>query len=394
MKFLRKASSLVLFFSLVMVWLGGPVIAQDAPDFGDPPETLTQVDDGGLGRQMSESPEQLAIVNQSQQLLILIGAVGIALGALLFMLVTKQRRSMVVAEPSGLASHDARDAVLRCANIPRLVEELVSQATTFAGASAAFATIHGRESAVGETLDLPTDLIVRANQSKALVQDGGLTVMPVLSGGAVVGLLAMRGGSAQGMSALGKAAGDVYVGLAARTGRFAADGVSATADVDGLTGVGNRRRFDNDIARVGHVSEDGSAPVSLVIFDVDNFHFYNEAHGKHAGNDVLRSIADLIADNLRDSDVVYRYGGVQFVALLPDASAHNACQVAERIRHVVENTDFYGEQVQPSGRITISIGIADAPGGESVTLLGAADMALVHAKESGRNKVVTQDELP
>lgn len=167
----------------------------------------------------------------------------------------------------------------------------------------------------------------------------------------------------------------------------------ANPDTDGLTGVGNRRRFDTDLADVAAGGGDEEVPVSLAMFDIDDFRYYNDAHGKQAGNEVLRSIADLISSNLRSTDVVYRYSNVKFVALLPGATVDNGCAVVERIRRTVESTVFDGEEVQPTGRVTMSVGIAEATSGQTDNLIAAADAALLFAKESGRNKVVIEADI-
>jgi|GEM_PF-6239830 len=241
------------------------------------------------------------------------------------------------------------------------------------------------------TFDVPVELIVKANREKTLVIDAKTSAIPLQAAGRVIGLIVLEGGNSAALEILERAAGDAFVRLSARSNRFASVDGSASVDVDGLTGVANRRRFDDDIARVAGGSAGEAVPISLAIFDIDNFHLYNEAHGKHAGNDILRSIADLIANSLRETDVVYRHGGVRFVALLPGATAQNAFQVVERIRHAVEHSAFIGEEVQPTGRLTMSIGVAEAPTGESATLLSAAEVALMTAKKSGRNMVVAQD---
>lgn len=129
------------------------------------------------------------------------------------------------------------------------------------------------------------------------------------------------------------------------------------------------------------------------MFDIDNFSYFNDAHGKQAGNEVLRSIAEHIASNLRESDVVYRYSGVRFVALLPGADIDNAYMVVDRIRDAVESDSYSGEEVQPLGRVTMSVGIANAVVDGSEDLVEAADGALAKAKAEGRNKVMIEADL-
>lgn len=304
----------------------------------------------------------------------------------------KNRSPKSGAEPLLAQSVVVRESILAADSVQGLVDLVATAGVDFAGASGTFVTVDGKESSAGRDVDVPVELVVEANRERSMVAHGTTSAIPLQSAGTVVGLVVVEGGDPAALEILERAAGDAYVRLAARSSRFASADASATLDVDGLTGVGNRRRLDDDIARVAGTSAGEAEPISLAMFDIDSFHFYNEAHGKHAGNDILRSIADLIAKNLRETDVVYRYGGVRFVALLPGATVENAFQVVERIRHVVEQTTFVGEHVQPTGRITMSIGVAEAPTGESATLLSAADIALESAKKSGRNMVVAQPD--
>ena len=305
----------------------------------------------------------------------------------------KNRSSHTATEPLLAQSVAVREAIVTASTVQELVDLVAAAGVDFAGASGTFVTLDGKESSSGKEVDVPVELVVRANREKTLVAEGKTSAIPLQSAGRVIGLIVLEAGNSAALEILERAAGDAYVRLSARSNRFDSVDGSASADVDGLTGVANRRRFDDDIARVAGRSAGEAAPISLAMFDIDNFHFYNEAHGKHAGNEILRSIADLIANNLRETDVVYRYGGVRFVALLPGATVQNAFQVVERIRYAVEHTAFVGEQVQPNGRLTMSIGVAEAPTGESATLLSAADVALVTAKKSGRNMVVAQDQV-
>ena len=108
---------------------------------------------------------------------------------------------------------------------------------------------------------------------------------------------------------------------------------------------------------------------------------------------MLRAVAALIASNVRATDVVYRYGGEEFIALLPAATVEDAYEVVDRIRRIVESTPFDGESSQPAGTVTLSVGVAAARTGDGSTLVHAADMALYGAKTAGRNRVVIEAPL-
>ena len=105
-------------------------------------------------------------------------------------------------------------------------------------------------------------------------------------------------------------------------------------------------------------------------------------------HEVLRRVAEAIAEHVRDTDVVYRYGGEEFSMLLPGASPEEAAVVAERVRAAVEETSFPGEELQPGGKLTVSVGVATLETGSAHDLKERADAALYEAKERGRNRVV------
>jgi diguanylate cyclase (GGDEF)-like protein len=163
------------------------------------------------------------------------------------------------------------------------------------------------------------------------------------------------------------------------------DGVAEQAMRDGLTGLANRRRLDRDLpdALAG-----GDRTIGIVMIDVDHFKTYNDTHGHAAGDEALRSVAEILSVNVRDGDVVYRYGGEEFCVLLPDTTDEEACAVAERLRAAVEAAPFAGEERQPGGKVTISVGLALTEGGDPDAALRSADGALYEAKHGGRNRVV------
>jgi diguanylate cyclase (GGDEF)-like protein len=130
------------------------------------------------------------------------------------------------------------------------------------------------------------------------------------------------------------------------------------------------------------------------MMDVDHFKIYNDTHGHPAGDEVLRTLADLIKSRLRDVDSSARYGGEEFVALLPETDWKNGKIVAEDIRAQMENYPFKGRESQPLGKVTVSFGVAEFPAdaADAVSLIKKADEALYRAKDSGRNQVVYMDE--
>jgi diguanylate cyclase (GGDEF)-like protein len=133
---------------------------------------------------------------------------------------------------------------------------------------------------------------------------------------------------------------------------------------------------------------------SLIIFDVDNFKDYNDTNGHIAGSEALHKIGGLMKKVFRSSDVLCRYGGDEYVVILPNSDKVGAFLGAERIRETVENAYFKGGRNQPLGKVTLSLGISSYPehGTATKELLDKADKALYLAKNTGRNKSVIYSE--
>ncbi|GAA2512504.1 diguanylate cyclase [Winogradskya humida] len=148
---------------------------------------------------------------------------------------------------------------------------------------------------------------------------------------------------------------------------------------DALTGVANRRGFDRALDR--------ETRFTLVLLDVDHFKLFNDAYGHPAGDDCLARVAATLAGNVRDSDLVFRYGGEEFALLLADTPPAEALRVAERVRAAVEALRIPHERGL-GGVVTVSAGVAAHDGDISPSLLlSRADTALYEAKGAGRNRV-------
>lgn len=168
---------------------------------------------------------------------------------------------------------------------------------------------------------------------------------------------------------------------------------------DPLTGLYNHRYFQEALsAEVARAARHGRK-LSLLFLDVDLFKAYNDAHGHPAGDELLRNLARILTGTGdapeipirgRASDVAARYGGEEFVVILPETEKDGAAVRAERLRAAVEAYPFPGREMHPSGRITVSIGVASYPE-HAVSrqgLIEAADQALFRAKREGRNRVM------
>jgi len=157
------------------------------------------------------------------------------------------------------------------------------------------------------------------------------------------------------------------------------------ARVDALTNLANRRGAEEAMNRmVSRANRDGS-PLSLAILDVDHFKRVNDTFGHAAGDEVLRALAVVLQRTVREGDMAARWGGEEFLALLPTAALEGAQIVAERVRVGVENAALPG-----IGRVTLSAGVAQLrPNEKALDLVGRADEALYRAKMQGRNRVMT-----
>ena len=156
------------------------------------------------------------------------------------------------------------------------------------------------------------------------------------------------------------------------------------AATDGLTGVGNRRRFDEALGSALSFGSRYDQALSLVLLDVDRFKTFNDAFGHQAGDDALRQVAQALRNGARLHDVVARYGGEEFALILPATAAPDAGAVAERLRATIAAGPW---TLRP---ITASFGVATVAAGESVSaaaLIAQADRALYHSKASGRDRV-------
>jgi len=170
----------------------------------------------------------------------------------------------------------------------------------------------------------------------------------------------------------------------------AVDELARLARTDGLTQLNNHRTFQERIAEEVRRSERSDSPLTLLMIDVDYFKAYNDTHGHPAGDRVLKRVANILKHSLRNTDVVARYGGEEFAILLVDTPLSFAAKVADKVRTAVRGTQFDGaHQSQPSGKITISVGMAGWPmhGKSAKALIEAADGALYEAKRAGRDQV-------
>lgn len=169
---------------------------------------------------------------------------------------------------------------------------------------------------------------------------------------------------------------------------------------DPLTGIFNRRYFESrcqeEIANIRRYK----TPLTCMFLDIDKFKRVNDIFGHPAGDEVLRGVAGQIKSQLRGNDVLARFGGEEFVVLLPKTGLQTASEIAERIRFTIAAQPFR-VTAKDKHTVTVSIGVSQVPDdldGDDTTialkLMSAADEALFVAKKNGRNKVVSEDSKP
>jgi len=158
------------------------------------------------------------------------------------------------------------------------------------------------------------------------------------------------------------------------------------AYTDPLTKTNNRTAFNDSLQREIQLSHRNARHLSIIFFDIDHFKNVNDFYGHECGDIALASAANCIKEVVRSSDMVFRYGGEEFVILLSDTDLEGASTMAERIRSKIENHSIaYGMEVL---KLTASLGVSSLKGNDTVdSLIKRADSAMYTAKDKGRNQV-------
>jgi len=162
------------------------------------------------------------------------------------------------------------------------------------------------------------------------------------------------------------------------------------ATTDPLTGVPNRRALEHDLKSYGKLSRRYGKKLSLIMIDIDNFKGVNDTYGHSAGDQILKRVARLVKENIRETDTLYRYGGEEFAILCPETGKEGTYELAERIRKNVRETRFWIDR-DKFIYITVSLGVASYPEDtdDPQELLMIADISLYRAKNEGKDKTVT-----
>ncbi len=164
--------------------------------------------------------------------------------------------------------------------------------------------------------------------------------------------------------------------------------------LDGLTNIPNRRRFDEILVHEWNRAVRKKAPISLLFIDIDHFKYYNDHYGHLAGDDCLKAVARVLQSSLgRAADFLARFGGEEFIILLPDTKESGCRHLAEAIRSAVEKLDIEHRDSPVADHLTVSIGAVtciDVTKCDRELLLEHADRLLYQAKHEGRNRVKAQ----
>lgn len=168
------------------------------------------------------------------------------------------------------------------------------------------------------------------------------------------------------------------------------------ASTDPLTGVANRGYATRVLEQAFRHAEQSGKPLSVVLVDVDHFKQINDRYGHQVGDLALQLVASSLRDTLRDNDLVGRYGGEEFLLILPGTDAHNAIGVAERCAQALRDITVPGIRELPPLKLTASFGVhSEHPNGDSSpqTMVELADIAMYQAKHTGRDRVVLADQI-
>ena len=253
-----------------------------------------------------------------------------------------------------------------------------------------WATKYSRPLLVGRGHNLQADALLESMQSASAL------VLPLLVSNRVMGSLQLFAGAeaftredAQLLWIMSLVAENML------TREYANEGLIRFAFTDFLTGLKTRGYFEQQLELEIKRTERKRQKFAVLMIDIDSFKSLNDRHGHHVGDQGLRDVASILMKDMREVDTVARYGGDEFVIILPETSGPGAMYVANRLRKAVEQAKFFAGSPNQVERLSLSIGIAvfDTDAQFKRDLIEAADAALYAAKSQGRNQVVLHSDL-
>ena len=167
------------------------------------------------------------------------------------------------------------------------------------------------------------------------------------------------------------------------------------AETDALTGLLNRRGFEARLTREITKAQSATVTFSIIMLDLDHFKIVNDTHGHLVGDSILKALGIMLKKQLKGKDIPGRFGGEEFILLLPETGLQDACSVAENIRETLASREWrQKDSGKNMGRITLSLGVAQyRPNEPAKDLIDRADKALYLAKDKGRNRVASETSL-
>ncbi len=239
--------------------------------------------------------------------------------------------------------------------------------------------------------DLEADQLFKVRGGAGEKGRGSLLAVPMVHGGELLGVLNFERFEKLNFAAdeieFFTAVGD-QAAMAVQNARLHEQTVALSV-TDPLTGIPNRRHLFGQLeAELNRANRFGTQ-LSMLMIDIDHFKLLNDTAGHRAGDDVLRQVCAILKKSVRKVDTLARYGGEEFVLLLPQVPRQEAIEVAEKLRAAVADAPLEHGKTQPTGRVTISVGVASLPvdATEQTRLIDCADAALYASKRGGRNRV-------
>lgn len=256
------------------------------------------------------------------------------------------------------------------------------------------------EAALNQKLGYLPDLSLSDNKpeyANETISEGSLLSVPLTVQNRLIGVVNLHHTSCNSFSATSQQIAQAIANqasIAIENARLYEKTKTLSA-TDELTGLSNRRQFQEYLLRELAQARRHHNSFSILMVDIDHFKLYNDCHGHLKGDIVLKKVASMLLQNTRGVDLVARFGGEEFIMLLPKSNKPDSLSVAEKLRMCIEKEYFSGAEIsQPGQRLTISIGISHFPGDsiDIYDLINLADTALYEAKKQGRNKCVGWDQ--